>query len=177
MTTTDTSTFSAITASGIATASILFFREAVIHMIPWLVCAVPLILLDLNFGIKAARSRNEQVRFSRAFRRTFGKVVEYFAWVCFAATAALAFEVRWVEYIVLGAVYVNELASIVGNYLETKGLRMNWKYVVDTVFKLGGQKVGVDASDVDSSQFIEPIKKPKPGRNDKGQFVSKNKKK
>lgn len=173
MSTTDTSTFTTITASGIATASILFFQEAVTHMLPWLICAVPLILLDLNFGIKAARYRKEAVRFSRAFRRTFGKVVEYFAWVCFAATASLAFEVKWVEMVVLGAVYVNELASIVGNCLETKGLKVNWKYVVDTVFKLGGQKVGVDASDVDSSQFIEPINKPKPGRNAKGQFVSK----
>ena len=171
MTTTDTSTFSAITASGIATASILFFREAVTNMIPWLICAVPLILLDLNFGVKAARYRKEPVRFSRAFRRTFGKVVEYFAWVCFAATASLAFEIKWVEMVVLGAVYVNELASIFGNYLETRGLKVNWKYVFDTIFKLGGQKVGVDASDVDSSQFIEPIKKTKPGRNEKGQFA------
>ena len=159
MTTTDTTTFSAVTASGIATASVLCFREAVTNMIPWLICAIPLILLDLNFGLKAAKCRSEKVRFSRAFRRTFGKIVEYFAWVCFAATASLAFEVKWVEYIVLGAVYVNELASIVGNYLETRGLQVNWKYVFNTIFKLGGQKVGVDASDVDSSQFVKPIEK------------------
>ena len=173
MATTDTSTFSTITASGIATASIIFFREAVTNMVPWLFCAIPLILLDLNFGVKAAKYRKETVRFSRAFRRTFGKIVEYFAWVTFAATASLAFEVKWVEFVVLGAVYANELASILGNYLETRGLKVNWKYVADTIFKLGGQKVGVDASDVDSSQFIEPINKPKPGRNEKGQFVSK----
>ena len=36
----------------------------------WLIVATILILVDLRFGISAARRRGEQVRISRAARRT-----------------------------------------------------------------------------------------------------------
>lgn len=138
-------------------------------MVPWLVVSIPLILLDLDFGIKAARTRGERVRFSKAFRRTFGKVIEYFAWVCFAATASLAFSIQWIEWAVLGIVYINELSSIVGNYLETRGLEISWAYVWNKLLKIGGDKIGVDASDIDVAEAI----KPKQPRDNKGRFVKK----
>jgi len=51
------------------------------------------------------------------------------------------------------------------------------RYVFNAGILLGGQKAGLDASGVDSAKFIEPIKKTKPGRNAKGQFVRKEGKK
>jgi len=159
-----------IAASGVAVTTVLFFREAVMNMIPWLAASIPLILLDLDFGIKAATYRGERIRFSKAFRRTFGKMVEYFAWVCFAATASLAFEIDWVEWVVLGAVYINELASIAGNYFETKGLELSLAAVWRFIFKKGAAHVGVEVTDDEANEII----KPKPERDEKGRFIKKS---
>lgn len=167
MITANNSTVTNVTASGIAVTTVVFFRDAIIHMIPWLAASIPLIILDLDFGIKAATYRGERIRFSKAFRRTFGKMVEYFAWVCFAATASLAFNIDWVEWVVLGAVYINELASIAGNYFETKGIELSlvslWKFI----FKKGAGHYGVDVTDDELGEII----KPKPNRDEKGRFT------
>lgn len=135
-------------------------------MIPFALPALVLIALDLHFGIKASRHRyqrykrpDDRVTFSKALRGTVGKTFEFAAWLILASSMTIAFKQEWIQWLTLGLVYVNELASIVGNYLETKGLQVNWKYVFNTIFKLGGQKVGVDASDVDSSQFVKPLEK------------------
>ena len=156
MVTANNSTVTNVKASGIAVTTVVFFREAIINMIPWLIVSIPLILLDLNFGIKAARHRGEHIRFSRAFRRTFGKMVEYFAWVCFAATAALAFEIKWIEWVVLGAVYINELASIVSNYLETKDIEFSIPALWKLIFKKGAGHYGVDVTDDEMNEVIKP---------------------
>ena len=168
MTTTDNSTMTAVVSSGIATTAVVFFREAVINMLPWMIVAVPLIFLDLNFGIKAARYRGDRVRFSKAFRKTFGKMVEYAAWICFAATATLAFGYKWIQIVVLGAVILNEIASIIGNYYETKGLKIKWRTILNHIIHIFGKKHDLDTDGVDTNEFTEPIKQP---RDAKGRFV------
>lgn len=162
---------------GVSAVAIAFLQQAVLRMIPYAAPSIVLIALDLLWGIRAAKCRGERARLSTAVRRSVTKTFSYVCWLVLATTMAVAFGQNWIEWAILGLVYVNELSSIVGNYLETKGLKVNWRYVADTVFRLGGQKVGVDASDVDSSQFVEPIRKPKPGRNEKEQFVKKGGKK
>lgn len=170
MTTHDYNTASVVLQGGTA-AALVFFNESITRMIPYLIACVPLILLDLDFGIKAARKRGERIRFSKALRKTFGKGVEYICWTLLAATMSLAFGIKWIEWVVLGIVFLNELASVVGNYLETKGLEIRWAYVWNKILKIGGEKIGVDASDIDVAEAIKP-KEDKP-RNVKGQFTSK----
>lgn len=177
MSTSDNNTLSIIAQGGASTAALAFFSDSLMKMIPWLIVAIPLIVLDLVWGIRAARCRGDVIRFSTGFRRTFGKFFEYVCWIILASTMSLAFQTVWVEWAVLGLVIANELFSIIGNYLETKGLKVNWRYVFNTGILLGGQRAGLDASGVDSAKFIEPIKKTKPGRNAKGQFVKKEGKK
>lgn len=171
MTTTDNSTVTAVVSSGIATTAVVFFRQAVIDMVPWLIVAIPLILLDLNFGIKAAKFRGERIRFSKAFRRTFGKTVEYCAWICFAATATLAFGYKWIQLVVLGAVMVNEVASVVGNYFESKGVKLRWGNILNSIIHIFGKKHDLDVDGVDTNEFTEPIKRP---RDSKGRFIKKS---
>jgi hypothetical protein len=169
MTTTD-SAVTAVTSTGITATAVIFFRDAFVHMIPWLMASIPLILLDLNFGIKAARHRNEKVRLSKAVRGTFGKTLEYVAWVCFAATASLAFKITWVEWAVLGLVYANELISIIGNYLETKDIEFNLTALYRWVIKWAGHKAGQVVEDAEAAEIIKPKDRP---RDAKGRFVKK----
>lgn len=171
MTTTDNSTMTAVVSSGIATTAVVFFRQAVIDMVPWLIVAIPLILLDLNFGIKAAKFRGERIRFSKAFRRTFGKAIEYCAWICFAATATLAFGYKWIEAVVLGAVILNEVASVVGNYYESKGLKLKWGNILNSIIHIFGKKHDFDVDGVDTNEFTEPIQRP---RDANGRFVKRS---
>lgn len=168
----ENTTVSAVTSSGIAVTAVIFFRDAVLNMIPWLIASIPLILLDLDFGIKAARYRKERVKFSKAFRGTFGKLVEYVAWCCFAATASLAFGMKWIEWIVLGAVFINELSSIVGNYLETKGLELNTRNLWNAILKIFGRKTGIDTEDIDAGEIVKPKEQPRDPKT--GRFTSKN---
>lgn len=163
-------TASEVVQGSVTVTALAFFGKMMVKMVPYLIACIPLIVLDLVWGIKAARYRKERVRFSTAFRRTFGKAAEYLCWTILASTLSLAFETEWVEWIVLGAVYLNELSSIVGNYLETKGLEIVWKDVFRAVFRLGGQKAGVDTTGIDPVGFVRPVKQ---GRDKKGRYTKK----
>jgi len=129
---------------GVATTAVIFLQEAVTNMIPFLIIAVILILVDLYFGIKAAKKRGEKIRPSRALRRTVGKTVEYVCWVILASTLSIAFGTQLIEWIVLGIVMGNELLSILTNYFEIHGYKIQGL----NIFKIVGDKAGIDTSDV-----------------------------
>lgn len=169
---------SLVLEGGVAATTIAFLQTAVLRMIPYALPSVVLIALDLVYGIKAANYRGEKVRLSTAIRRTTTKLFGYVCWLILASTLSLAFEQRWLEWAILGLVYANELASIVSNHLETKGLEISWKNVNKAIFHFGAQKAGLDDDGIDPNGFVRPIQKPKykPLRNSKGQFVKKNKK-
>ena len=95
------------------------------------------------------------------------KTFTYLAWIVLASTVALAFSKTWLEWLILGLVYVNEFASIVGNYLETKGLQFSMAGLYRWIFRTGAGKVGIDVSKEDAEEII------KPKRDSKGKFVKK----
>ena len=111
--------------AGVAGAAVAFLQEAVLRMVPYAIIAVPLIILDLVYGIRAARYRKEKIRLSTALRRTVTKILTYVCWIVLSSALALAFEHRWLEWLVFGLVIVNELSSVIGNHLETKGLEVS----------------------------------------------------
>lgn len=59
-----------------------FIMESLEHMIPWLIVSFSVVVCDLAFGIRKSLLMKENVRFSTAIRRTMGKMVTYFAFVC-----------------------------------------------------------------------------------------------
>ena len=138
-------------------------------MIPYTIVAVPLIILDLLWGIRAAKYRKERVTFSRAFRSTMSKAMDYLCWIIIAASIAVAFEHQWLEWLILGAVIFNEFTSIVSNYFETKGVQLSFVAIFRWMFKTGAGKVGVEVSDEDAQEIIKP-KEPRP-RAKNGRFV------
>ena len=152
--------------SGVAIA---FLQTAVLRMIPYSIPGLMLIALDLIFGIRAAVARGERVRFSTAIRRTMTKTFSYLCFIILASTLALAFNQNWLEWLVLGLVYANEFFSIIGNYLETKGLSISFEALYKWMFKKAGQHVGVEVTDEEADEII------KPARDSKGRFVKKQK--
>lgn len=107
---------------------IMFYQP----LIPWMLLALALVLVDLRFGILASKRRGEQIRSSRAVRRTLNKVCDYFCWVTVAGLVGESFgkvlDVPVVSMGLLVLVYGIEISSAINNYFEYKGVdkKFNW---------------------------------------------------
>ena len=109
----------------------------------WLLAtAFILTLTDLRFGIAASKYRKEQVKKSRAIRRTCDKICSYILWVVLAYTFGQAFAhpfgIELLPLLMLLVIYGVELESIYVNYFEAKG-----KKVKVNIFKLFGRKTDI----------------------------------
>lgn len=128
-----------------ATGLIATFWEFYKPLLPFLLLAGALVLADLNFGIAAARKRKrdaikkgqsyEDVRFSRAGRRTFNKLTDYICWVTLAGLFGQAFGnilgIPALAAIILLVIYVLELSSCFSNFFEARGIKKKvnlWKF-------------------------------------------------
>ena len=106
------------------------------HLAPWLLAAVVLVVSDLRFGILAARERGEEIRLSRAIRRTVNKALDYLCWVTVAEVLSRTFGVTlgypMVSVGVLMMVYGIELNSLANNWLTYKRIKGRfdiWKLI------------------------------------------------
>ena len=101
-----------------------------------------LIVVDLRFGILAARTRGEKIRTSRAVRRTLNKIIDYLCWILVAGAMGKAFgmpfDVPILPAIVLLVIYGCEINSCYGNYFEAHG-----KKVKINIFKLFAKKADI----------------------------------
>ena len=108
-----------------------------------LLVAVFLIICDLRFGVKAAKKRGEEVRFSRAGRRTINKMVDYLCWFFLACSIELSCRkfttLGYAPYFALLVVYVFELNSCYKNYFEAKGIEVKLD-----ILKWFKSKTGID---------------------------------
>lgn len=104
-------------------------------LLPFLMLAIALIVIDSRFGILASRKRGETIRASRAVRRAINKLVDYICWVTLAGmigqTFGAAFHIPLLAVIVMCIVYSIELTSIFNNYFFYKGINKKfngWKF-------------------------------------------------
>ena len=114
-----------------------------IEPLKWfMLLAVILIIADLRFGIAAAKKRGEQIRFSRAGRRTINKIVDYLCWILLAGAIGkafgLPFDIPILPAIVLLVIYGFEINSCYGNYFEAHG-----KKVKVNIFKYFSKKADI----------------------------------
>jgi hypothetical protein len=68
---------------------------------------------------------------------------------------AQLFEVAWLDKAILGLVYGNELISVIGNYLETKGINLSVANLWKLIFRKGAEKVGVEVTKEDLEDVIQ----------------------
>lgn len=89
-------------------------------MLPYLFISCIVIFLDLWFGLQAAKTRGEEIRWSRAIRRTIGKVAEYFCWAVLASSLSVATGYEIIQTGLMLIVIGIECISIFQNWLTTK---------------------------------------------------------
>ena len=96
-------------------------------LIPFLLLAVVLIVVDSRFGVAAARKRGEPIRTSRKWRRAINKLVDYICWVTLAGMFGEAFGeilgIPILSALILLIVYGIEISSCFNNYFEAKGIK------------------------------------------------------
>ena len=142
------STESAVLQGGTSIVFVTFLREVFTEMIPFMIVSIVLVFVDLAFGIAAARHRNEQIRWARAFRRTISKIFEYVCWVMLSSSLAVACHYPPLEWIILGLVWAVELVSIGTNWYEVRDRQPWLKKLYNVALSIVGTKYGVDLSDI-----------------------------
>ncbi len=124
------------------------------HLAPWLLLGMVLVLVDLRCGLLAAKARKEEIRPSRAWRRTLNKSVDYLCWVTLAEVCSRTFGVSMgvpvVSMAMLFIIYGIELNSCVNNYLEYKGIKKKWNF-----FKFVGKENLLDDPEREDSKETE----------------------
>ena len=176
-------TTNSVVEGGVVAVTVAVLQKTVLAMIPFALPAIVLILLDLHFGIKASRHRYQKykrpadrVTFSKALRGTVGKCFEFAAWLILASSMTIAFQQEWIQWLTLGLVYVNEIGSVIGNYLCTKDIEFSLlaflKAVLVFVGRWIGSKIGIVTDDVTFDDVLKPSKQK---RDDKGRFTNKKK--
>lgn len=95
-------------------------------LIPFILLAMVLIIVDSRFGCAASRRRGETIRPSRKWRRTINKLVDYVCWVTlaglFGQTFGTVLGIPILSALLLLVVYGIELSSCYNNYLESRGI-------------------------------------------------------
>lgn len=123
----------------------VFLSETMDFLLPlkWLgLLALMLIFADLRFGVLASKKRGEEVRFSRAIRRTMNKIVDYICWLLLAGAIAKAlgnsFDIHLLDEVILMVIFGVEINSCFSNYFEANGK----KFKVD-IFKFLSKKTDI----------------------------------
>ena len=131
-----------------------FIMESLEHMIPWLIVSFSVVVCDLAFGIRKSLLMKEEVRFSSAIRRTMGKMVTYFAFVCMVVMINIASGSKWnIDVYSCLLVCFIEFCSIISNILTPNGYSFNMLKALG----LFGKKM----LDVDKEEMSEIITKDK----------------
>ena len=139
---------SVVAGTSVTAGILLFFETSLTRMIPYLFIALVVIAIDLRFGIKAARTRGEEVRWSRAIRRTLGKMWEYFCWAVLGSSLSVATGYDIIQTGLMIVVIGIECISIFQNWLTVKKGK---KVVVDVpsvVEAIVSDKIGADVRGV-----------------------------
>ena len=174
-------TTNSVVEGGVVAVTVAVLQKIVLAMIPFALPAIVLILLDLHFGIKASRHRYQKykrpadrVTFSKALRGTVGKFFEFCAWIILASSMTIAFQQEWIQWLTLGLVYVNEIGSVIGNYLCTKDIEFSLlgflRAVLVFVARWVGNKLGIVTDDVTFDDVLKPARQK---RDKNGRFTTK----
>lgn len=135
-------------SGGFSAVASAFIQESLSHMIPWLIVSCAVIVCDLAFGIRKSMLMHESVRFSSAARRTMGKMVTYFSFVCMVCmiNVAAGNDYGIDKWSCLLVCFI-EFCSIVSNILKPKGYSLNLKELVALLI---GKVSNIDKKDIEN---------------------------
>ena len=112
--------------NGATTAVVAPLLDFYQNLIPFILLAIVLIVVDSRFGCAASKRRGEPIRTSRKWRRAINKLVDYICWVTlaglFGQTFGTILGIPILSGLLLLIVYGIEISSCYNNYFEAKGI-------------------------------------------------------
>lgn len=106
-------------------ALLAYLQETAAQALMWFVPCMAVILADLASGVRAAKFKGENVRFSSAMRRTINKCICYCAWIIFCVTCNKQYNTQLCAWFGMGIVFLIEGLSFITNLLEPRGLKLS----------------------------------------------------
>lgn len=144
----------AIVEGTVSSMMVVFLHNTLYALIPYFFIIIAIVILDLVQGIRAAKKRKEEIRVSRAIRRTVSKLFEYVCWILFAGSLLTATSSQWLFYVILVIPFVTEFYSIITNYLFASGKKITGF----NLWKIIGGKLGIELDDVKVEDIEEEVK-------------------
>ena len=136
----------------IAGTLILYRNELLNESVKWIVPVIFVIIVDLIWGIRAAKYRKERITFTSALRRSVTKVVAYSCWIILSVGMSISYGIDAIAAVMMSIVLVNEIISCINNYLQPSGKKLNIKSVLAVIGEKLNLKTLKDVS-------VEDIKK------------------
>lgn len=123
-----------------------FVIDSLQLMIPWLIAMFCVVICDLVTGVRKSLLMKDNVRFSRAWRATMGKMVTYFSFVVMVVMVnkAAGGSMHIDTYACLFVCFI-EGCSIISNILKPKGYNLN---LAAAIAVFGKKVLSVDKEDV-----------------------------
>lgn len=136
------------TVAGVfSTLGAAFVQESIGHMIPWLIVTFTVIICDLICGVRKSICLGEEIRFSKAIRRTMGKMVTYFSFVVMICMVDVASGGgRVIDKWACLTVCFIEGCSIISNIMKPKGYDFN---IIKAIGIFGKKVLNVENEDLD----------------------------
>lgn len=107
---------------------LLTIQDFISPLLPFFGLMVVVVLVDLRFGVVAARKRCERIKFSQMVRRTISKFADYSCWiflaVVFDSVITTPLSIPLFRYICLLIVFSCEIESCFTNYFESRGKKI-----------------------------------------------------
>lgn len=126
----------AVATATVADSNVNGVYLTLIDSLPFLWVGLLLCITSVFFGIAKARAKNETLTIKKCVDGFIGKVIKYSCWSLLGCSFAWAFQISWLKYVIIGAVYLIELDGIYDNYCESKGIKnkINFSNLID-IFK------------------------------------------
>lgn len=136
------------TSSGLTTAVSMFWQEAVVIMLPWLMVVCAAVIGDLASGHYKASRLGVHFAWSTALRETLGKLVVYAAAVMTFAMFDVASDgnaviAKWLSVFVSSI----EIGSMISNLLAPHGIKLSLKAVLKLLLKKSPFGIDDEAAD------------------------------
>lgn len=111
-----------------------FLESAIITMVPWLITMFTVIVADLAAGLWKCYKLEIPIRFSRAFRETFGKCVVYFAFILMACCINVAAngDFNWAKWLTM-FIILFEIGSMISNFLKPHGINLSMNAFIKAI--------------------------------------------
>lgn len=156
-------------ATGVIATALAPFVDDWPKLLGWIIVALVLVVVDLRFGLQAARQRGEAIKRSRAARRTINKCVDYLMWIMLSYVIGKNFGdtlgLPTLSYIMLAVVYAVELESIFANYFAAHGVhkRFNVFKFIAAIFHAPAFEESIE----DTKEEGKPMEDNQPNKEEK----------